>query len=150
LQTVNNYTAARFISEDSIEEDHDDPQVHTFIANGETGRIKKIYDKYQKVIIEFPNSIVIYDYEEMKGVDLGYSITIHKSQGSSSKYVILLSSSSHTYMLNNNLLYTGITRTKHKCIHIGEVKTVNRAVRIKEENNRKTNMFYLLNNIERN
>lgn len=149
LQTVNNYTAARFISEGSIEEDHDDPQVHTFIANGETGRIKKIYDKYQKVIIEFPNSIVIYDYEEMKGVDLGYSITIHKSQGSSSKYVILLSSSSHTYMLNNNLLYTGITRTKHKCIHIGEVKTVNRAVRIKEENNRKTNMFYLLNNIER-
>ena len=46
----------------------------------------------------------------------GYAITVHKSQGSEYKYVIIyIPNNPHTSFLNINLLYTAITRTKHTC-----------------------------------
>ena len=50
----------------------------------------------------------------MISVGLGYSISIHKSQGSSIKVVILVTPSAHIYMLNSNLIYVGLTRMKEK------------------------------------
>ena len=53
-------------------------------------------------------------------LDLAYAITIHKSQGSEYKNVLMPIAMSHFYMLNNKLLYTAITRGKDKTILIGE------------------------------
>ena len=91
-------------------------KIGTFIPNGETGRIKKIIGKM--VFIQF-DKLVCYDYENMKSVKLAYSISTHKSQGSQSKIIILLTPKSHTYMLNSNLLYVAITRASQKVIHFG-------------------------------
>lgn len=112
------------------------------IANGETGIIKMI-DK-NNVIIDFNGQQVLYNKSELSGMSLGYALTIHKSQGDSSKIVILITSSSHTFMLNSNIIYVGMTRTKEKCYHLGDIKIVNRAIRIKENYDRKTSLNYLL------
>ena len=41
-------------------------------------------------------------------------------------------------MLNSNLLYVGESRAKEKCYHLGEVRTVNNALKKKENFDRKT------------
>ena len=93
------------------------------------------------VIIDFDGVEVVYTKTDMQNVALGYSISIHKSQGGSAKIVILLSPSSHEFMMNSNLLYVGITRTKEKCYHFGSIESVNRSIRKKENFNRKTLMY---------
>ena len=74
----------------------------------------------------------------MQNVSLGYCLTTHKSQGGSANLVILITPSAHTYMLSSNLLYVGLTRTKQRCFHLGDITTVNRAVKKKENMKRET------------
>ena len=124
---------------DSIK-DEESPTV--FVANGETGIIKDIYD--MTVIIDFDGIYVKYKKEDMNMVGLGYAITIHKSQGSSIDNVILCTPQSHIFMLNNNLLYTGLTRMKKKCYHLGTLKSVNQAISKKANLERNTFMQHLL------
>lgn len=47
-------------------------------------------------------------------------------------------------MLNSNLIYVALTRMKEKCFHIGSAKTVNIAVKKKENCSRLTFMKTLL------
>ena len=123
IQNTNNYHARIFYEDDFIP---DDMPKETFIANGETGKIKKI--DQNKVIIEFDDVLVEYDRSAMQMCGLGYCITIHKSQGSSIKVVLLITPAAHTYMLNSNLIYVGLTRMKERCFHFGDTTTVNRAI----------------------
>ena len=124
---------------DSIK-DEESPTV--FVANGETGIIKDIYD--MTVVIDFDGVYVKYSREDMNTVGLGYAISIHKSQGSSIDNVILCTPQSHIFMLNNNLLYTGLTRMKKKCYHLGSLKSVNQAISKKANLERNTFMQDLL------
>lgn len=106
------------------------------IANGETGTIKKIDGS--DVYIDFDGVLIKYTRDEMSMVGLGYAISIHKSQGSGFKIVILCSPKSDIYMMNSNLLYVGITRTIEKCYHVGSIAAVNIAVKKKENFKRDT------------
>lgn len=108
----------------------------TFVPNGEIGVIKQI-DK-NIIYIKFDDEIVMYDKSELNNIKLSYSISVHKSQGGSCPIIILLSPKSHTYMLNSNLLYVGITRATTKVIHFGTSNTVNTAIKKKADMNRHT------------
>lgn len=136
MQTVNNYRA-RLYKEDEIFgfEDENEESV-TLIANGELGVVKEVTDKY--IIIDFDGTVIKYNNSDMQNVSLGYCLTTHKSQGGSANLVILITPSAHTYMLSSNLLYVGLTRTKQRCFHLGDITTVNRAVKKKENMKRET------------
>lgn len=108
----------------------------TFIPNGETGIIKHI-DK-NLMYIAFNDEIVMYDKSEINNIKLAYSISVHKSQGGSAKIIILLSPKSHTFMLNSNLLYVGITRSSGRVFHFGTPNTINTAIKKKADMNRQT------------
>ena len=59
---------------------------------------------------------------------MAYAITIHKSQGSEARAVIMVVDSIHTRSLNRSLIYTGYTRTKELNIIIGQEDTFNQAI----------------------
>lgn len=139
IQNVNNYHAQLFVDDDY---GFDEDLKETFIANGETGIVKDVFQNY--LLIDFDGVTVKYYRNDMQMVGLGYCITIHKSQGSSIKVVILLTPQSHTYMLNSNLVYVGLTRMKEKCFHLGNVDTVNLAVKKKANFARNTFMQKLI------
>ena len=142
IQNVNNYHAQLYVDDEfCLDEDMDE----TFIANGETGVVIAIKKEY--LLIDFDGVIVKYFRNDMQMVGLGYCITIHKSQGSSIKVVILLTPQAHTFMLNSNLIYVGLTRMKEKCFHLGNVDTVNLAVKKKANFARNTFMQKLLKDI---
>lgn len=146
LQKVNNYKAERDIN--SLDEDErrfyegEDEVPTAFVANGETGIIKSIERTY--MLIDFDGVIVKYTKADLSCIGLGYSITIHKSQGSSIKAVILLTPQSHIFMLNSNILYVGLTRMKEVCYHLGTLTSVNQAVVKKANLTRHTFMKHML------
>lgn len=147
LQTVNNYEAELYKEHgyDPFEDEflEDDAQT-AFVANGETGIIKEIYNTY--VIVDFGGILVKYYRADMNMVKLGYAISIHKSQGGGFKTVILCTPQSHIFMLNSNLLYVGLTRMKEKLYHLGSLQSVNQAVKKKANLTRHTFMQNLLKN----
>ena len=108
----------------------------TFIANGESGMVDKI--EHNSMVSNYDGTLIYYDKGKLKNIRLAYAITTHKSQGGQFKVVILITPRSHTFMLNSNLLYVGISRAKEKCYHLGEIKTVNNALKKKENFDRKT------------
>jgi exodeoxyribonuclease V alpha subunit len=137
IQNINNYHAELY-----VDNFWSDDVTETFIANGETGKIIDIYNSY--VIIDFDGVKVKYYREDMQMCGLGYAISIHKSQGGSFKVVILLTPKAHTFMLNSNLIYVGLTRMKQKCYHIGDAGAVDAAVKKKENLLRNTFLLELL------
>ena len=117
-------------------EEYLDEKNTTFIANGESGMVDKIL--HNSMVSNYDGTLIYYDKGKLKNIRLAYAITTHKSQGGQFKVVILVTPRSHTFMLNSNLLYVGISRAKEKCYHLGEIKTVNNALKKKENFDRKT------------
>ena len=85
-------------------------------ANGDVGTIVEISGK--KMVVKYPDQEVVYWPDNYNQLDLAYAMSIHKSQGSEYKCVIipLLGENRN---LDRNLIYTGITRAKKECIVIG-------------------------------
>lgn len=133
IQKQNNYRAKLYQPDSNSSE-----QDTAFVANGETGLIKDIH--YDSIVIDFDGVLVEYRKEDLASVSLGYSITIHKSQGSSINAVILLTPKSHVFMMNANLLYVGLTRMKKVCYHLGSLSSVNLATTKKANLSRNTMM----------
>ena len=146
LQCVNNYNAELVPDKNDMDWGFTDEPQTAFVANGETGIIKEIYNTY--VIIDFSGIRVKYYRSDMNMIKLGYSVSIHKSQGGGFKTVILCSPQSHIFMLNSNLLYVGLTRMKEKLYHLGSLQSVNQAVKKKANLVRHTFMQKLLKNSE--
>jgi exodeoxyribonuclease V alpha subunit len=104
------------------------------ITNGECGVIEDIAtfkdendDAVRRIIVRYDNGYVFYD-DDFKVLDHAYALTIHKSQGSQWKVVILVIAKQHYVMLDNNLLYTGYTRAELFNVTVGNRDAVARAV----------------------
>mgnify|MGYP005852537233 CR=1 FL=1 len=93
------------------------------IFNGMSGLLFKIEEEDEQVFVFYPNEdvVVVYEYEELKSMlMLSYALTIHKVQGMEYDIVVMPMSFTHYIMHNTKLLYTAITRAKHRCIVVGE------------------------------
>ncbi len=108
------------------------------VFNGDIGFIS--YIDVDRIIVEFSGRDVTYLPKEYGELTLAYAMSVHKSQGSEYKVVILPLVRSHFIMLQRNLLYTAITRAKEKVILIGDEKALYTAI----SNNRMQKRYTLL------
>jgi exodeoxyribonuclease V alpha subunit len=96
------------------------------VFNGDIGFITDIDDG--KVTIAFDKTPAVYEERELDQIIPGYCISIHKSQGSEFKAVVIPVSTQHFIMLQRNLIYTGLTRAKELCVFIGTKRALAMAV----------------------
>lgn len=109
------------------------------IANGDIGIITKIDQTNRKIEVMFDKNITLeYSGEEILRLELGYAMSIHKSQGSQYKCVIINILLEHGIMLNRNLLYTAITRAKKVCCIVSNPAAMNKAIKTEQTNKRLT------------
>ena len=87
------------------------------VYNGDIGFIRKIDFELQKFKVDFIDKEVQYDFCDVDELSLSYAISIHKSQGSEFKCVIIPILTSHYMLLQRNLLYTAVTRAKELAIN---------------------------------
>ena len=112
------------------------------IVNGDVGKVVEVNDMSLKV--QYSDCTVFYRYRELDQLTLAYAMSIHKSQGSEYKYVIMALLDSHTAMLQRNLIYTGITRAKTKCTVFYQKKALKKAVTTIAEDSRTTQLTEML------
>lgn len=90
------------------------------VFNGDMGSIQSIDEEERTLTVIFDDERKVkYDSESMDELDLAYAITIHKSQGSEFKVVIIPAFMGSPFLMNRNLLYTGITRAKELVTVVG-------------------------------
>lgn len=125
MQIVNNYKASNIYGDEEEE-----------VFNGNTGIISSVSNRI--VVVDYKDKQILYKKSDLDQLELGYCTTIHKAQGSSVKQVIVLIPKAHTYMLTSNLIYVGITRARERVFMLGNHKTVNRAIKKKDNLRRDT------------
>jgi exodeoxyribonuclease V alpha subunit len=99
------------------------------VFNGDTGTITSIDTDEQTFIVNFGDRDVTYEFSEVDELALAYAMSIHKSQGSEYAATIIPIFTCHFTLLQRNLLYTAITRSKRLCILIGQPKAIAMAVK---------------------
>ena len=99
------------------------------VFNGECGTIIAVNENSKEIIVDFEGNHVLFSFSEaMKKLSHAWAISIHKSQGSQYKIVLIVVDSSATYQLNLNLLYTAMSRAQNYLGVFGQAKTYNRAL----------------------
>ena len=101
------------------------------VYNGDIGRIDAIDKTEQAVKVRFGGRKANYEFSELDELALAYAITIHKSQGSEFRAVVVPITTQHFVMLQRNLIYTAITRARDLVVMVGTKK----AMKIAAENN---------------
>ena len=117
------------------------------VFNGDVGFITDINIDEKTITVDYDDNIVIYDKTDMDELVLAYVTTIHKSQGSEYPIVIIPITKSHYNMLQRNLIYTGITRSKEICILVGQPEMINYAIGNTKYSVRNTYLKELLMNV---
>ncbi|MBU1141746.1 MAG: ATP-dependent RecD-like DNA helicase, partial [Firmicutes bacterium] len=69
----------------------------------------------------FDDNDVMYEKIDLDELNLAYAISIHKSQGSEYKIVIIPMARNYMHMLKKELIYTAITRAKRYLIILGDM-----------------------------
>ena len=100
------------------------------VYNGDIGVIIRVNTIDKELIVQFgEKKEVTYDFEELNELVLAYAVTIHKSQGSEYRCVIVPVFLAHFMLLQRNLIYTALTRAKSQCYFIGQPKALAIALR---------------------
>jgi len=103
------------------------------VFNGSIGRILAIDSDKARITVAFEETRADYDLAELDELGLAYAISVHKSQGSQYRAIVMPIHSSHYLMLRRNLLYTAITRAERVCVLVGTKSALQQAVRNQDE-----------------
>ena len=102
----------------------DGSAVGTGIFNGDVGTILSIDHASETVSVVFDDRQADYDFNQLGELEPAYAMTVHKSQGSEYRAVILTAWNGHPNLMIRSVLYTAITRARELLIIVGREDTV--------------------------
>lgn len=94
------------------------------IFNGDIGIITDIDTKTSLVTVNFDGRQTVIPAEYLNELELAYAITVHKSQGSEFKAVIIPVINVIPNLAYRNLLYTAVTRARDLLVTVGSADTI--------------------------
>ncbi len=94
------------------------------IFNGDIGILKKVDTKSRTVSVDFDGREAVIPAENLTELELAYAVTVHKSQGSEFKAVIIPVISLVPNLAYRNLLYTAVTRAKDMLVTVGSAEQI--------------------------
>jgi exodeoxyribonuclease V alpha subunit len=99
------------------------------VFNGDMGRITALDPVDQVLTVGIDDRDVAYEFSELDELVHAYAVSVHKSQGSEYRAVVVPVLTSHYVMLQRNLLYTAVTRAKELVVLVGTRRAIAIAVR---------------------
>ena len=121
MQIKNNY--------DLLWQDKSGREFGAGIFNGDIGQIEIIDEKGQLLTVNFDGHLAEYTPELLLQLELAYAITVHKSQGSEYRAVVLSAVDAAPMLLTRGVLYTAITRAKELLVLVGNSELVGHMAR---------------------
>jgi exodeoxyribonuclease V alpha subunit len=98
------------------------------VFNGDIGWIEAIDPAAQEVTVRFDARRVLYEFADLDELVLAYAVSVHKSQGSEFKAVVMPVVTQHFILLQRNLLYTAVTRARELMVIVGTRKALSIAI----------------------
>jgi exodeoxyribonuclease V alpha subunit len=141
MQVRNNYNACWHI----LDSEQNVLEKGAGVFNGDSGVIMGITDEDEDedVIVKFDDGrIASYSAEMLEELELSYAITIHKSQGSEYKAVVMPVCEGPQMLISKNLLYTAVTRAKEQVVLVGSKQVLWQMVQSDNAGIRNTNLRY--------
>jgi exodeoxyribonuclease V alpha subunit len=89
-------------------------------ADGERGPLRAVFQRGDAIRDFAP--------AELDQLDTAFAMTVHKSQGSEYDTVVLVHPPSASPLISRELLYTAVTRAKHRLVVVGSSASIERAV----------------------
>ncbi len=96
----------------------------TGIFNGDIGKIRRIDFETELVTIDFDDRVAEYSFDMLSELEPAYAMTVHKSQGSEYRAVILSAFAGSQLLLTRSVLYTAITRARELFIIVGNEEVI--------------------------
>ena len=106
----------------------DNGETDVGVFNGDIGQIIAV-DKFNKSLtVKIDDKTYVYPQEFFPQLEHAWAVTVHKSQGSEFKAVILCISDTPNELQYRNLLYTAFTRAKELLVVVGRSEIMARMV----------------------
>ncbi len=99
------------------------------VFNGDMGVISGIDLVMHTLTATIDGRAVAYDWANLDELVHAWAVSVHKSQGSEYRAVVIPFHTTHYVMLQRNLLYTAVTRAKELVVIVGTRRAVGAAVR---------------------
>ena len=132
MQIRNNY--------DIIWKRADGSAVGTGIFNGDIGTILEIDHQSEMLSVRFDDKVVDYEFSQLGELEPAYALTVHKSQGSEYRAVVLPLWNGSPYLLSRSVLYTAITRARELLVLVGREEVVAAMTENAKKNRRYTGL----------
>jgi exodeoxyribonuclease V alpha subunit len=94
------------------------------IFNGDVGFIEAIDPQGEVVLVNFDDRMVEYTADMLNELEPAFAMTVHKSQGSEYRAVVLAALDGAPMLLSRGVLYTAITRAKELLVIVGDNQVV--------------------------
>mgnify|MGYP003290765669 CR=1 FL=1 len=102
----------------------DGSAVGTGIFNGDVGVISEIDPAAETLTVVYDDREADYGFDQLNELEPAYAMTVHKSQGSEYRAVVLSAWNGSPYLLSRSILYTAITRARELLIIVGREETI--------------------------
>ncbi|MGD2245888.1 MAG: ATP-dependent RecD-like DNA helicase [Candidatus Aminicenantes bacterium] len=99
------------------------------IFNGDIGTVVDSDKRAYRLVVNFDGRDIVYEREELNEIVLAYAVSVHKSQGSEYKAVVMPLMTQHFIMLQRNLFYTALTRARRLSCIVGSYKALYIAIK---------------------
>ena len=113
------------------------PEVGAGIFNGDLGTVLRIDPENELLWIDFDEKLAWYGFEQLGELDHAFAVTVHKSQGSEYRAVVLAAGRAPARLLSRDLLYTAVTRARELLVIVGDPAVVQAMI----DNGRKTRRY---------
>ncbi len=108
------------------------------VFNGDVGRVTAIDPETGALQVEVDGAPVSYSSEQLEQLSLAYCVSIHKSQGSEYRAVVVLLLPQHYLLLQRNLLYTAVTRARELVVLVCTDEALRLAITREDQAHRRT------------
>ena len=106
----------------------DNSEAGTGIYNGDIGILTAIDQENETVTINFDGRIACCGFDSLIEIEHAWAITVHKSQGSEYRAVVLALGSGSRMLMTRGVLYTAVTRAKELLIIVGDDRTAHQMI----------------------
>ncbi len=118
------------------------------VFNGDVGIIRAIDVREQNMTIQFDDREAVYTWDMLSQLEPAYAMTVHKSQGSEYRAVVLCCWKGTPLLLSRSILYTAITRARELLILVGDASVVSYMVQNDKRQKRYSGLRWRLRNAE--
>lgn len=110
------------------------------VRNGMLGVVSEIDTKNRKLTTRIHGAPVEWTADALKGLSLGYAMTVHKAQGSQAALTLIALDTAHYTLLDRSLIYTAVTRASQHCVLLSRGSAASQAIKTHESRSRITGL----------